>query len=150
MIFGNRHWSSLALLLMGAVAASAQTDFQPQAKAVVTSFMAKKFVEVEAQFDPVLRAQLSKTKMLGVWLTLNSQFGDFQSIEKTDQKGARTVIVTCRFSRHTWDITVGFDSEGHVSEFILPPKGPQRPPAKKALSAVQGVSLIFPRPQAGR
>jgi hypothetical protein len=117
---------------MGAVAASAITDFQPRAKAVVTSFMEKKFAEVEAQFDPVLRAEVSKTNLLGVWLTLNSQFGDFQSIEKTEQKSARTVIVTCRFSHSTWDITVGFDSEGLISEFFLPPKGHQRPPVKKA------------------
>ena len=124
---------SLAVLLMGTVAASAQTDFQPRAKAVVTSFMQKKFAEVEAQFGPVLRAEVSKTNLLGIWLTLNSQFGDFQSIEKTEQKGTRTVIVTCRFSRHTWDLVLGFDSEGHVSEFLRPRKDQETPgpPAKK-------------------
>ena len=72
-----------------------------------------------------MRSEWSKDKLLGVWYTLKSQLGDFQSIVKTRREelpNYQVIIVTCRFSI-TWDIRVAFDSQGRVGGlFFTPPK----------------------------
>ncbi|HEY6347851.1 MAG TPA: alpha/beta fold hydrolase [Candidatus Angelobacter sp.] len=115
-----------AALMLAVTAACAQTDLIAKAKTLVTDLMAGKYGNVEAQFNPTMHTEWPVSKLLGVVLTLKSQFGDLKSIVGTrqlEEESYRIVYVSCSFAGTTLDIKVVFDSMGQVAGlFFVPAK----------------------------
>ena len=98
---------------------------EERAKALVTDLMGRRFDKVQAQLDSAMREKYTERELLGIWFTLNAQFGDFQSIQKIREDilpSGPGFVVTCKFARSVWDISLVFNEKGQVSGlFFVPP-----------------------------
>ena len=125
MLSRNRASVACVLALIGVVAASAQTDLQVKASALMKALAAHQFGEAENYFDANFRAAEPVDKLAAIWNTVVSQNGDFKSVLGTRQQGvldAHIVYVTCQFERKNVEVQVVFDSNGLVSFFYIPAK----------------------------
>ncbi len=99
-------------------------DFEALGKALVTQLIARQFDQVEAQFDPQMKAALPVTKLPEVWDSLLGQAGAFKSIVSTrvtERQGLHAAIVTCEFERATLDAKIFMDAQGHVKGLFFEP-----------------------------
>jgi TPR repeat protein len=96
-----------------------------RAKALVADFMGRRFNKVQVQLNSAMREKYPESKLLGIWFTLHSQFGDFQSIQQVREENLSSgsnFVVTCQFEHSIMDITLAFDEKGQVSGlFFIPP-----------------------------
>ncbi len=103
--------------------ASAQ-DFEALGKALITQLVARQFDQVEAQFDPQMKAALPVTKLPEVWDSLLGQAGAFKGIvgtRVTEREGLHAAIVTCEFERATLDSKIFMDAQGQVKGLFFEP-----------------------------
>lgn len=124
---------------------AAQPRPDERAKALVADFMARRFDKVQTQLDSAMREEFPESKLLGIWLTLQAQFGDFQSIQKVHEDNVPSgtgFVVTCQFARSVWDISLAFNEKGEVSRlFIVPP--PQKKFEQKTGVAALPVKIAY-------
>lgn len=104
---------------------AAQAGLDERARTLVVDFMGRRFDKVQGQLDSALREKYTERNLLGIWFTLHSQFGDFQSIQKIreeDLPSGRGFVVTCQFAHSVLDMTLAFNEKGQVSGlFFIPP-----------------------------
>jgi uncharacterized protein len=108
---------------------AAQAGLEGRAKVLIIDLMGRRFDKVEAQLDSAMRERYTERELLGIWFTLNAQFGDFQSIQKIREDNlpsGRGFVVTCQFAHSVWDISLAFNEKGQVSGLFFVP-----PPEKK-------------------
>jgi len=119
-----------------------QSRLDERAKALVADFMGQRFDKVRTQLDSAMRKEFSESKLLGIWFTLHSQFGDFQSIQKVREEnlsGGPGFVVTCQFAHSVWDITLAFNEKGEVSGLFFVP------PSQKKFDQKTGVAALPPK-----
>jgi dienelactone hydrolase len=99
-------------------------DFEALGKALVTQLVARQFDQVEAQFDPQMKAALPASKLPEVWDSLLGQAGAFKGIVSTrvtERQGLHAAIVTCDFERATLDAKIFMDAQGQVKGLFFEP-----------------------------
>jgi TPR repeat protein len=121
---------------------AAQSSLDERAKALVADFMGQRFDKVQAQLDSAMREKYPESNLLGIWLTLQAQFGDFRSIQKVREENLPSgpgFVVTCQFAHSDWDISLAFNEKGQVSELFF------IPPPKKKFDKKTGVAALPPK-----
>jgi dienelactone hydrolase len=99
-------------------------DFEALGKTLVTQLVARQFDQVEAQFDPRMKAALPASKLPEVWDSLLGQAGTFKSIvgiRVTESQGLNAAIVTCEFERATLNAKIFMDAQGQVKGLFFEP-----------------------------
>jgi uncharacterized protein len=114
----------LILLTIGSSINLQSQDFEALGKALVTQLVARQLDQVEAQFDPQMKAALPASKLPEVWDSLLGQAGAFKSIvaiHVTESQGLHAAIVTCEFERTTLDAKIFMDAQGQVKGLFFEP-----------------------------
>ena len=99
-------------------------DFEAIGKGLITQLVARQFDQVEAQFDPQMKAALPASKIPEVWDSLLGQAGAFKSIVSTrvtERQGLHAAIVTCEFERAMLDAKIFMDAQGQVKGLFFEP-----------------------------
>jgi len=119
-----KHLPVLFLLTICSSTSLQSQDFEALGKALVNQLVARQFDQVEAQFDPQMKAALPVSKLPEIWDSLVSQAGTFKSIvgvRVTERQGLHAAIVTCDFERVTLDAKIFMDAQGQVKGLFFEP-----------------------------
>ena len=100
-----------------AVASCAKPSATQLAEGMVDSMVRGDFVSATKDFDATMKAALPAEKLGQSWAQVTARIGAFKSrtgSREAQEAGFRTVHVTCRFEKGSWDIKVVFDKDGKI------------------------------------
>ena len=114
----------LILMAVFSTPRSQAQDFEAIGKGIVTQLVARKFDQVEALFDPQMKAALPVSKLPEVWDAILAQVGPLKNITATrvtEKQGLHAAIITCEFERAMLDARIYMDAQGQVKGLFFEP-----------------------------